>query len=223
MKVGDCKPALLLVEKREPAIEENIGGDECLIRRESGHRAVRGRGNYRLRELASIPIGRAFRMAKNLRLIFIAVLGLFFASCATQPTPTASTATRGRVQKVRTTAYTHTERGGSRNAIGQRLSCGRLKSASADWSRFPLGTHFRVMSSGDEYIIDDYGGALVGTSTIDLYKSSRGEMHRWGVRHEDIQVIHWGSDEDSLKVLRQRKGVGRVRRMIASLEKKPHA
>jgi hypothetical protein len=95
-----------------------------------------------------------------------------------------------------------------------------LKSASADWSRFPLGTRFRVVSSGDEYVIDDYGGALVGTNTIDLYKISRGAMHRWGVRHEDIDIIHWGSDEESLKVLRQRRGVGRVRRMIASLEKK---
>jgi 3D (Asp-Asp-Asp) domain-containing protein len=153
------------------------------------------------------------------RLALIGACAFILSSCAMQ-TPTASTATRGRVQKIRTTAYTHTERGGSRNAIGTRLSGGRLKSASADWSRFPLGTRFRVLSSGDEYIIDDYGGALVGTSTIDLYKTSRGEMHRWGVRHEDIEIQHWGSDEESLKVLRQRKSVGRVRRMIASLEKK---
>jgi len=139
------------------------------------------------------------------------------ASCATSTSPTA---TRGRVQKIRTTAYTHSEGTGGRNAIGQRLSGGRLKSASADWSRYPLGTRFRVLSSGDEYVIDDYGGALVGTSTIDLYKSSRSTMHKWGVRHEDIEIVHWGSADESLKVLRQRKGVGRVRRMIAGLERK---
>jgi 3D (Asp-Asp-Asp) domain-containing protein len=162
----------------------------------------------------------ARQMAKLLRLILIPVMGLCLASCATKNPPLASTATRGRIQTVRTTAYTHTEGSGSRNAIGQRLSGGRLKSASADWSRFPLGTRFRVVSTGDEYIIDDYGGALVGTNTIDLYKTSRGDMHRWGVRHEDIEIIHWGSDEESLKVLRQRRNIGRVRRMIASLEKK---
>lgn len=142
------------------------------------------------------------------------------ASCATSTSPTAGTATRGRVQKIRTTAYTHSEGTGGRNAIGQRLSGGRLKSASADWSRYPVGTRFRVLSSGDEYVIDDYGGALVGTSTIDLYKSSRSAMHKWGVRHEDIEIVHWGSADESLKVLRQRKGVGRVRRMIAGLERK---
>jgi 3D (Asp-Asp-Asp) domain-containing protein len=148
-------------------------------------------------------------------------LGFFLASCETQPLP--KIATRTGVQKIRTTAYTHTERGGGRNAIGQRLSGGRLKSASADWSHYPFGTRFRLLSTGDEYVIDDYGGALVGTSTIDLYKTSRGEVHRWGVRHEDIEVIHWGSDEDSLRILRTRKDVGRVRRMIAGIERKQGA
>lgn len=159
-------------------------------------------------------------MANYLRLALISCAGLFLASCAMETPPSASTATRGRVQKIRTTAYTHSEGSGSRNAIGQRLSGGRLKSASADWSRFPLGTRFRVLRTGDEYVIDDYGNALVGTSTIDLYQTSRGAMHRWGVRHEEIEIIHWGNDADSLKVLRQRKGIGRVRRMIASIEQK---
>lgn len=162
-------------------------------------------------------------MAHLLRLTLFLVLGVFVTSCATQPPPKASAATRGRVQKVRTTAYTHTERGGRHNAIGQRLVSGRLNSASCDWSRFPLGTRFRVVSTGDEFVVDDYGSALVGTNTIDLYKSSRGAMHQWGVRHEDIEIVHWGSDDDSLKILRQRKAVSRVRRMIAAIEKKQQA
>ncbi|MDQ6860353.1 MAG: 3D domain-containing protein [Verrucomicrobiota bacterium] len=140
-------------------------------------------------------------------------------SCAAPTAPTGGLATRTGVRKIKTTAYTHTESGGGTNAIGQRLSSGRLKSASCDWSRYPLGTRFRVLSSGDEYVIDDYGGALVGTNTIDLYKPSRLEMQRWGVRHEDIEILHWGSTDESLKVLRQRRGIGRVRRMIAGLER----
>ncbi len=156
----------------------------------------------------------------SLRILSILGLASLLASCATQSPTTTKTVAHDRMPKIRTTAYTHTERGGNHNAIGQRLSCGRINSASADWSRFPLGTRFRVISTGEEYVIDDYGGALVGTNTIDLYKSSRGDMHHWGVRHEDIEILSWGSDEESLKILRQRKGVGRVRRMIASIEKK---
>ena len=159
-------------------------------------------------------------MAHLLRLTLILGLAVALASCASTAAPTASTATRSRVHKVRTTAYTHSEGSGARNAIGQRLSSGTVKSASCDWSRYPLGTRFRVIRTGEEYVIDDYGSALVGTNTIDLYKTSRGAMHNWGVRHEEIEVLHWGSENESLKVLRQRKGVGKVRRMIASFEKK---
>ena len=159
-------------------------------------------------------------MAYLLRLTFILGLAVALASCASTAAPTASTATRSRVHKVRTTAYTHSEGSGGRNAIGQRLSGGQIKSASSDWSRFPLGTRFRVVRTGDEYVIDDYGGALIGTNTIDLYKTSRGAMHSWGVRHEEIEILHWGSRDDSLKILRQRRGVGKIRRMIAGLESK---
>lgn len=163
-------------------------------------------------------------MAHLLRLTLILGLAAVLAACASTAAPTASTATRSRVHKVKTTAYTANEGGGgSRNAIGKRLSGGPIKSASSDWSRFPLGTRFRVIRTGDVYEIDDYGGALVGTNTIDLYKTSRAAMHRWGVRHEEIEILHWGSENESLKVLRQRKGIGRVRRMIAGLESKPQA
>ena len=72
----------------------------------------------------------------------------------------------------------------------------------------------------DRYVIDDYGGALIGTNTIDLYKKSRAAMRQWGVRHVDIDVLSWGSKEQSLKVLKPR-GKNRLnRRMIADLEQK---
>ena len=164
-------------------------------------------------------------MANLLRLTFVLALASVFSSCVatavSTPTSTATAAVRpARVHKVKTTAYTHNEGSGSRNAIGKRLSNSRLKSAASDWSRYPLGTRFRVLSSGDEYVIDDYGGALIGTNTIDLYKPSKLEMRRWGVRHVDIEVIEWGSEAESLKVLRPRKGARIVRRMIAGLKSK---
>ena len=162
-------------------------------------------------------------MATILRLTLIAGFACLMTSCVTtvggdrvtQNKPAAT----GGTQKVRTTAYTHNEGGsGPKNAIGRRLASGNCKSAAADWSRYPVGTRFRVVSTGQEYIIDDYGGALVGTNTIDLYKPSRAEVYRWGVRHVDIEVLQWGSRDESLKILRPRHRARIVRRMIASLE-----
>jgi 3D (Asp-Asp-Asp) domain-containing protein len=160
--------------------------------------------------------------------LVLGVLACAVASCEStsprttqgpHPRPNAITGAR-RIANVRTTAYTHTEKGGRRNAIGLRLSGTNVMSAASDWSRFPLGTRFHVVGTYDHYIIDDYGGALIGTDTIDLYKTSRSAMRQWGVRHVDIDIIEWGSKEQSLKVLNPRKKNRLIRRMIAGLEQK---
>ncbi|HET9418006.1 MAG TPA: 3D domain-containing protein [Chthoniobacterales bacterium] len=109
---------------------------------------------------------------------------------------------------------------GRRNALGVSLSGRHVMSAASDWSRYPLGTRFRIVGTQEEYIIDDYGTALVGTNTIDLYKPTRLAMRRWGVRHIDIDVLQWGSTEQSLRVLRPRQKHSAARRMILALEKK---
>ena len=163
-------------------------------------------------------------MPNLLKFTFGALLACLLASCAEQspsikPAST-STTSNNRLQKVRTTAYTHSERGGRRNAVGAYLSGRRVMSAASDWSRYPLGTRFRIVGSTEEYIIDDYGTALVGSNTIDLYKPSRLEMRRWGVRHVDIDILEWGSRERSLQVLQPRKKHRQVRQMIVALEKK---
>ena len=149
-------------------------------------------------------------------------LACFVVGCATQPKATLTSMTSGRrLSNVRTTAYTHLEGGSGRNnALGQYLSGRQVMSAASDWSRYPLGTRFRIADTSEEYVIDDYGGALIGTDTIDLYKPSRLEMKRWGVRHVDIDILQWGSEEQSLKVLAPRSKNHCVRRMIAALEKK---
>src|ERR1700720_3878380 len=126
----------------------------------------------------------------------------------------------GRMSNVRTTAYTRKEKGGVRNALGTYLSGHHLMSAAADWSHFPLGTRFRIVSTREEYIIDDYGTALVGTETIDLYKPTKLEMKRWGVRNVDIDILQWGSEEKSLQVLGPRMKHAQVQKMVASLQKK---
>src|SRR3954466_11212245 len=159
--------------------------------------------------------------------IVLGVLACAAASCESPSTrnvqgpqlrPATITGSR-RIANVRTTAYTHTERGGRHNAMGVRLSGANVMSAAADWSRYPLGTRFQIVGTADRYVIDDYGGALIGTNTIDLYKTSRSSMRAWGVRRVDIDIIEWGSKEQSLKVLHPRRKNRLIRQMIAGLEK----
>ena len=165
-------------------------------------------------------------MFKYIKVTIALAFAGFLASCAEQqqvPHVTIQSPSVHRMQQVRTTAYTNTEKGGRHNALGAYLSGRHVLSAASDWSRFPLGTRFRIVDTKEEYVIDDYGTALVGTNTIDLYKTSRLEMKRWGVRNVDIDVLQWGSDEQSLKVLTPRAKHPQVRQMIASLHKKASA
>jgi 3D (Asp-Asp-Asp) domain-containing protein len=225
MEVRDGQPALAFVKKGEASIENNFFGHQGLIRAQCYHGHEFGCSNYRLRRAASIGIRRFFDPMKTIhKVIALAVLACAAASCESPSTvqgpqmrPATITGAR-RIANVRTTAYTHTERGGRRNAVGVRLSGSNVMSAASDWSRYPLGTRFQIVGTTDRYVIDDYGGALIGTNTIDLYKSSRAAMRAWGVRHVDIDVIEWGSKEQSLKVLRPRGKNRLIRRMITGLE-----
>ena len=125
--------------------------------------------------------------------------------------------------RVRTTAYARDEIDhftfGSMSAMGKPLSArGPLRSAAADWSRFPAGTVFKIAGQPDLYRIDDYGSALVGTDTIDLYQPDEFAMEDWGVRHVDIEVLRWGSHAQSLKILQGRTGHDHVDKMVTALE-----
>jgi 3D (Asp-Asp-Asp) domain-containing protein len=104
---------------------------------------------------------------------------------------------------VRTTAYTHSESDhiqyGRKSAAGGTLKYGsQVRSAAADWSKYPLGTRFMIEGLPYEYVVDDYGSALVGTETIDIYKPEKGSMNNWGVRNVPIRVLEWGSFEESM-------------------------
>jgi 3D (Asp-Asp-Asp) domain-containing protein len=160
-------------------------------------------------------------MTSLLRLSFVIAFALLEASCASQYSTASNQSSTKRICKVRTTAYTHTEAGGRHNAIGTRLCGKNVMSAAADWSRWPLGTKFRIVDTDEVFQIDDYGSALIGTGTIDLYKTNRLAMNKWGVRRVDIDVIEWGSKKKSLEVLKPRKSNRRVRQMILALSKEP--
>ena len=142
------------------------------------------------------------------------------AGCASTPRSSSHQA-KGKRMHVRTTAYTHTEPGGSNNAIGTRLRYGNsgVFSAASDWSWMPLGTRFRMLENGRTYVIEDYGSALVGRKTIDLYMPTRRIMRNWGVRNVEIEILEWGSEAMSLKLLAPRARYRHVGVMVAQLRK----
>jgi 3D (Asp-Asp-Asp) domain-containing protein len=156
--------------------------------------------------------------------VLLLAFGLFIVGCSsTRPLPKyQKPLARAPIQHVRTTAYTDSESDhvqySNRNALGSTLQCGTMHSAAADWSRWPAGTIFRIQETGELYKVDDYGWALAGTNTIDLYKPSRSAMNAWGVKRVTIENLEWGDPHQSLAVLRQRSRFRHVRRMINDLE-----
>ena len=164
---------------------------------------------------------------KTLSLPVLVLVSLAMASCsspskkpvAARPAPKSAT----HISSVRTTAYTHTESDhiqyGAASATGGQLKYGRVRSAATDWSVYPVGTVFQI--DGDPYVyeVDDYGSALVGTNTIDIYKPDKSEMNNWGVRNVNIKVLRWGSFSKSLAIMRDRTKNSHVRKMVERIER----
>ena len=94
----------------------------------------------------------------------------------------------------------------------------KIGSAAADWSRWPMGTTFRLLSTGQMYRVEDYGWALSGRNTIDLYMSNRRDMNTWGARQEPIQILHWGDSQQSLQVLQSHTEHKHIKRMVLELQ-----
>lgn len=159
------------------------------------------------------------------RVLLSLALCALATGCATRSLPKyEKPLARAPIQKVRTTAYTHTEgdhrQYANRNACGDRLQYGDVKSAACDWSRWPVGTVFRIQETGETFEVDDYGWALAGTNTIDLYKPSRAAMNSWGVRRVNIEIVQWGDVDRSLSILNPRTKHAHVRRMVTDLRRR---
>src|SRR5260370_38925371 len=155
-----------------------------------------------------LSLAAALQMPKSLNLTIALGVGCILVGCAEQSVVQkplvaveAANSHLGRMPNVRTTAYTRIEKGGRRNALGKYLSGRHVMSAASDWSRFPLGTRFRICSTQEEFIIDDYGPALVGASTIELYKPTKLGSKRGDARNVDIDIFQWGVEEQSFKWL----------------------
>jgi hypothetical protein len=66
--------------------------------------------------------------------------------------------------------------------------------------------------------VDDYGWALAGRNTIDLYMANQHDMNNWGARHEPIEILHWGDPQESLRLLSPHTNYKHLRRMVLELE-----
>jgi 3D (Asp-Asp-Asp) domain-containing protein len=124
---------------------------------------------------------------------------------------------RTTTRVITTTRVTKTTRGAKR-AIAVAKKSPKIGSAAADWSRWPAGTTFRLLSTGQVYRVDDYGWALSGRNTIDLYMATRGDMNNWGARQEPIQVLRWGDVHESLRFLAPHQNYPHIKRMVLELE-----
>ena len=119
------------------------------------------------------------------------------------------------LKETKTTKLVKTKHGTKKVVVTRKPQIG---SAAADWSRWPAGTVFRLISTGQVYRVDDYGWALAGRNTIDLYMPSRHEMNSWGAREENIQILQWGDPDASLRMLQAHQGYRHIRRMVLELE-----
>lgn len=147
------------------------------------------------------------------------------SACAGKPRdkhsmPVYAFSDRNRI--VRTTAYTCSECDhliyGSKNATGTYLRyTDRVRSAAADWSFYPVGTTFRIKGLPYLYVIDDYGSALTGTGTIDIYKPSKEIMGQWGSRNVEISIVQWGSMTRSAELLSGRTQFAHCKTMLSNI------
>ena len=119
------------------------------------------------------------------------------------------------LKETKTTKLVKTKRGVKKVVVTSKPQIG---SAAADWSRWPVGTVFRLISTGQVYRVDDYGWALAGRNTIDLYMPTRRAMNSWGAREENIQILQWGSTGESLRLLQAHQGYRHIRRMVLELQ-----
>ncbi|MEM6912059.1 MAG: 3D domain-containing protein [Verrucomicrobiota bacterium] len=125
---------------------------------------------------------------------------------------------------VRTTSYTCTEDDhleyGSNSAAGTPLKYGRVISVAADWSRYPYGTVFRMKGVKNRlFYVDDYGSALVGTNTLDIYMPNKKMMNRWGRQDVVIEIVRWGSWDRSAEILASRLHHPHCRQMAQAIRK----
>jgi hypothetical protein len=77
---------------------------------------------------------------------------------------------------------------------------------------------FRIRATGEIYEVDDYGFALSGVNTIDLYKPSKAAMREWGVRRVTIEILKWGNPWASYRKMVRVRTYRHIKRMLNEIK-----
>jgi 3D (Asp-Asp-Asp) domain-containing protein len=155
------------------------------------------------------------------RIITLLLFALYGVSCQSIQ---KSESKDSKTVKIRTTSYTSKEKDHLKykklSATGQRLKEG---TCATSWDQFPVGTKIKIENK--VYTVDDYGSAMVfskrETPTIDIYKSTRKEMNKWGVKEfENAEIVQVGDYQRSLDILKDRLKYPQCREMYNRILKK---
>lgn len=137
---------------------------------------------------------------------FSVLVAVMVSGCVTRVPQTEPYLDRTTYQKIYVDSYTGAASapgGGAVTARGTKYRDGAVASASADWSRWPVGTVFRVLATGKVYEVDDFSEDVVGRNEIQLYRSALSNLPSGGRKYVTIEIIKWGSPRSSAKILEQ--------------------
>jgi hypothetical protein len=150
------------------------------------------------------------------RHIALILAALALSGCAGTQPKYEEPLPRDIYQKVNVVPYAGAASSGadsSATARGTRYQSGSMSSAAADWSRWPVGTVFRVLATGEVFEVDDYTDDIVGKNTILLYKPS---MANSATHFVTIEIVKWGSPHESAVLLKQQRS-STAKKILAEL------
>lgn len=168
--------------------------------------------------ITTLNTGSFFSMKRFLTILF----SLSLCSCQTSNNPFVS---KSSILKAKTTAYTSSEKDHlkykKKTASGKTLK--NNHSIATDWSILPVNTIVKI--DKQIYTVEDYGSALVKPKNdipvIDIYLPSRTAMNRYGVHwHNNVEIVQWGSFEESLEILKDRLRYEHCRIMYKRIREK---
>jgi 3D (Asp-Asp-Asp) domain-containing protein len=150
------------------------------------------------------------------RYIALLLAALSLCSCISTKPAYEEPLARDIYQKVTVTSYAgaaSSQGDAGITACGSRYRSGSISSAAADWSRWPAGTVFRVLATGELYEVDDYTDDIVGRNTLLLYKPSAPVNSSHFVT---IEIVRWGSPHDSAILLQSQRS-STAKKILAEL------
>jgi hypothetical protein len=154
------------------------------------------------------------------RILLLLSIFAMLCGCAGQGSRYEEPLPRATYQKVNVVSYAGAAGDGA-TARGTRYQSGSISSAAADWARWPAGTLFRILATGEIYEVDDFTDDVVGTNTILLYKPASATMPGAGPRFVTIEIVRWGSPHDSAEILRQQKSSTSKKILVELLQRYP--